>query len=1191
MDDAFELLDPRNAQAFLKQFSSDARRKGEACFRFGSVQDLVPKEPGVAYTAQVRDGELYQVDLEYDPAAGWSGSCACPLELGCEHVVAAMRALLAEHSSAAVRALSASGPSAAATLAAARSKPAAANASELVSRLMAALKRPLKPEERKFLGKVHTVYARCRQSGHISHWDFEEMGLRLGGYGWDGLQIWPAFPEDDYLFWLYVANTVQEHQAKIPEFMRAITDLSSVRDRMAQWERERQIAQWNDKLGSLHLQTGPAPTAEQAFTDLRVLADEKEVRLQWLRPGQTAFEAINQTHLRQFALDYEEGRIRLTAEAELIWQFFAQRVFYGMAVHLPYRDLETCRLVGRLLRLRQLDSHVVDREGQPLARPTEPLRWEVTPAMGESDDYRLRLVQADGTPPPRILCTLPSHPALYLTATAVFTGPAPHERVLDPLQEIRIPAPAIERATGVAFLRSLGAELPPRICERVRTLPYQVVIQCDLRPGSYGNTFEECLVSVVAEAPDGSRQSWMGYNWLQKAPEAGRKKRADKDLITLYDSAALAAVPLLLEPLNLKPALYSGGLTLRVTKRFPELFAAWLQSVPPHITVKLGGDLASFATAPVAGRVKLAVTEADIDWFDLRVVLDVSDTTLTQEEIKLLLNAKGAYVRLEGKGWRRLEYDLSPDENERLARLGLSPRELSATPQRLHALQLADEAAKKFLPEQQVEQIQRRASEIKARVAPDLPAGVTAQLRPYQLEGFHFLAYLSTNRFGGILADDMGLGKTLQTLAWLLWLRELPPAAAAVTPHLIPPSLVVCPKSVMDNWHAEAAQFTPGLRVKLWAAGELGALGHRLDEADLHVLNYSQLRQIGESLAPVRWLAVVLDEGQYIKNPNSQTAQVARALQAQNRLVLTGTPIENRLLDLWSLMTFAMPGVLGSRTHFARQYDTKDDPFGRRRLSARVRPFLVRRTKAQVAKDLPDRIEEDLFCEIEGEQQALYRAELKRAQQLLLAIKTQKELSELQFHFLVSLLRLRQICCHPRLIKADSVAPSAKTEALLELLEPLMEEGQKVLVFSQFVELLEILRPVLEQRNWPVFYLTGQTEDRGELVRKFQSTEGPAIFLISLKAGGFGLNLTAASYVVLFDPWWNPAVENQAIDRTHRIGQVNKVIAYRLLIKDSIEEKIRVLQRQKKALAEDVLGEERFGKSLTLQDLHFLFAD
>ena len=269
----------------------------------------------------------------------------------------------------------------------------------------------------------------------------------------------------------------------------------------------------------------------------------------------------------------------------------------------------------------------------------------------------------------------------------------------------------------------------------------------------------------------------------------------------------------------------------------------------------------------------------------------------------------------------------------------------------------------------------------------------------------------------------------------------------------------------MDNWRAEAERFTPELRVKLWSASELDTFLDRLAEADLHVINYSQLRIIGESLAPAQWLALILDEGQYVKNPNSQTAQIARALRADYRLVLSGTPIENRLLDLWSLMAFAMPGVLGSRMQFARVFDAKEDPFARRRLAARVRPFLLRRTKSQVAKDLPDRTEEDLFCEIEGEQKMLYRAELKRAQQMLLRIKTQKQLAKEHFHFLTSLLRLRQICCHPALVKPESKAESAKLGALLELLEPLMDEGHKVLVFSQMVRCLDILEDYLVHRK------------------------------------------------------------------------------------------------------------------------------
>jgi len=291
-------------------------------------------------------------------------------------------------------------------------------------------------------------------------------------------------------------------------------------------------------------------------------------------------------------------------------------------------------------------------------------------------------------------------------------------------------------------------------------------------------------------------------------------------------------------------------------------------------------------------------------------------------------------------------------------------------------------------------------------------------------------------------------------------------------------------------------------------------------------------------------------------------------------------------------MAFAMPGALGNRAHFVRQFNAQDDPLARRRLAARVRPFLLRRTKMQVAKDLPDRVEEDLLCEMEGEQQMLYRAEFKHARQIILSLRTNKQLNAERFNILTSLLRLRQICCHPALVDEKlRSAESAKLAALEELLEPLIEEGHKVLVFSQFVTMLDILRETAKQREWPHFYLTGDTENRGELVKEFQAVEGGAVFLISLKAGGMGLNLTAASYVVLFDPWWNPAVENQAIDRTHRIGQTSKVMAYRLLIRDSVEQKIRTMQKQKGALAADVLGEERFAQSLTLGDLRVLFVE
>jgi hypothetical protein len=1196
MENGFELLDPGNARAFLKRFSPEDRRRGNLCFQRGCIQDLKCQKAGTSYAVSVEDDFNATVDLRYDPIEGWCGNCSCQDE-DCPHQYAAMRALLAEHSTAVVRNLSASNPkSTASNILSLRTE----TEPGLNRRLTAALNRSLTALETKFVRQIQNSYARCRQIGQITRWDFEEMGLRLGGYGWDGLKIWPAFPATEHEFWLYVAHAAREHNVSIPEFMLPVTDFAPIEERLKKWQRDTDIQKWEAALARMPLEGSGTSNVTRGETDMRLVIGEKEAHLEWLRPGREEFEPIKAAQFHQISQDEARGWVHFKTEAALLWQLLSPRLIFGGNLALRFYENEARATLGRVLRTPMLDSRIVNPSGEILVRPAEHLHWAISEASSEADDYRLSLLTGDGTPAPPIFCVLPGKPALYLSANAIFPGPA--ESPLEIGKENRIPAPVIERSTGVAFLQALGLPLPPRVAERVRMLPFKVEIFCELKPLYPGSRSEDCAIRVVAEAPDGYQEYWSLDGWRRIREGEGRSaKKRGSGAIIVHDRAALGLVPALLAPLDLKRGDSQEELKLRVTRRFPEIFSPWLKSIPPEVTVHLAGELASLAKDDVAGKVKLNVTEAEIDWFDLRVVLNVSDTTLTQPEIKLLLNGRGNYVRLAGKGWRRLQYDLSEEENERLARLGLNPRELTDEPQRLHALQLADEAARKFLPEEQVEQIQRRAAEIKARVTPPLPDGIKADLRPYQLEGFHFLAYLSANRFGGILADDMGLGKTLQALTWLAWLRsnengsthtagtssnsvEQPvPGTAA--------SLVVCPKSVMDNWRAEAERFLPGLRVKVWSASELETFKDNLSQADLHVLNYNQLRMLGETLAPVRWLALILDEGQYIKNPSSQTAQVARSLKAGQRLVLSGTPIENRLMDLWSLMAFAMPGVLGSRNQFGRIYDAKGDPFARRRLSSRVRPFLLRRTKAQVAKDLPDRIEEDLFCEIEGEQKTLYRAELKRAQQILLGIKTQKELAKQQFHFLTSLLRLRQICCHPKLVNPASTMEGAKAEALLEQLEPLMEEGNKVLVFSQFVELLNLLRPQIEARGWPVFYLAGDTENRGDLVRDFQSAPGAGVFLISLKAGGFGLNLTAASYVVLFDPWWNPAVENQAIDRTHRIGQVNKVIAYRLLIKNSIEEKIRELQKKKNALAQDVLGEEKFAQSLTIDDLHFLLAD
>jgi SNF2 family DNA or RNA helicase len=434
----------------------------------------------------------------------------------------------------------------------------------------------------------------------------------------------------------------------------------------------------------------------------------------------------------------------------------------------------------------------------------------------------------------------------------------------------------------------------------------------------------------------------------------------------------------------------------------------------------------------------------------------------------------------------------------------------------------------------------------------------------------------------------MGLGKTVQGLAWLLHLAESTALQAKASGRTTPfRALIVCPKSVMHGWLTETERFAPTLTALTFAPTH--AYARRMpgppDKPALLIVNYTQLRLQPDWFKSHTWDAVVLDEAQFIKNPSSQTAVIARSLPTSHRLALTGTPIENRLLDLWSLFAFAQPGLLGAQASFKRQYPVEDET-STSRLHQRVRHFLLRRTKAQVAPELPPRTEDEIVVDLEGPQRVLYDAELKRARAQLLGIETNKALDGVRFNVLASLLRLRQISCHGALVSdAHANMPSAKLDALLERVEELRDEGQQVLVFSQFVSLLELIRPRLAAAAIPYLMLTGQTENRAELVDKFQSDKTQTVFLLSLKAAGFGLNLTAASYVILCDPWWNPAVEAQAIDRTHRIGQTQPVVAYRLVAADTVEQKILAMQREKSALASAVVQEDSLANVLDLDSL------
>jgi len=398
----------------------------------------------------------------------------------------------------------------------------------------------------------------------------------------------------------------------------------------------------------------------------------------------------------------------------------------------------------------------------------------------------------------------------------------------------------------------------------------------------------------------------------------------------------------------------------------------------------------------------------------------------------------------------------------------------------------------------------------------------------------------------------------------------------------------------VHNWAREAARFAPSLKVLLLTSGESRhAEWDRIPSHDLIVTNYALLRRDVARWRTIRLRAAILDEAQNIKNPNAAVTRAALSLDAGHRIALTGTPLENRALDLWSIVSFVNPGYLGTRAEFSDRFDAIDAPAHRRALlTAKLRPILLRRTKRAVAPYLPPRIEERRDCELTKGQRQLYLAELKRSRSLVEALSAAPGgVARNKITVLAALTRLRQICCHPGLAGGDPALGSGKFEALIEILEPLLAEGHKVLVFSQFVSLLKLLQPALDQHGVRYHFLSGQTVKREEVVTAFQNDPEPCVFLVSLKAGGTGLNLTAASYVVLFDPWWNPAVEAQAIDRSHRIGQDRTVIAYRLLACGTIEEKIWELQQRKAALTREVLGEDGFARTLDADALEYLLAE
>jgi superfamily II DNA or RNA helicase len=466
-------------------------------------------------------------------------------------------------------------------------------------------------------------------------------------------------------------------------------------------------------------------------------------------------------------------------------------------------------------------------------------------------------------------------------------------------------------------------------------------------------------------------------------------------------------------------------------------------------------------------------------------------------------------------------------------------------------------------------------------------------LREYQKLGVYWMRFMERSGFCGILADEMGLGKTLQTLTWLQLQRDRAEAQGQ-------PALIICPTSLVDNWGEETAKFTPELSVLRMHGGERHEHWDKVAESDLVITSYALIRRDLDEYLNHRFSAVVLDEAQHIKNRTTQNATTVKKLQAHHRLVLTGTPIENSVSDLWSIMDFLMPGYLGHHKAFREHYELPiqnggpDAELAQIKLRRKLHPFLLRRLKKEVAKDLPEKIVRVAHCSLSQDQHAVYRKLLESAKKEIKSLVDAKGFNKSRMQILKILLQLRQTCCHLDLLKLPDLKseyPSAKMELFFELVDEALDAGHRILVFSQFTSMLAIIREELEARELKYCYLDGATKNRQERVKQFNSDRSIPIFLISLKAGGSGLNLTGADMVIHFDPWWNPAVEDQATDRAHRIGQKKTVYSVKLITRNTVEEKVLQMQQKKKGVIDATLEkEDDIGQALTFKDVQELLS-
>ena len=569
----------------------------------------------------------------------------------------------------------------------------------------------------------------------------------------------------------------------------------------------------------------------------------------------------------------------------------------------------------------------------------------------------------------------------------------------------------------------------------------------------------------------------------------------------------------------------------------------------------------------------------NIDWFDIHAIVKFGEFEIPFKVIRKFILKNKKEIELPNG-----EIAVIPDAwFEQYAELMAFSDEDTDDQIKLqrHHISLVKELKASNLAKLQLGQKLERLSEFERIDDYPISSSFNGALRPYQKAGYNWMNFLKSYRLGGCLADDMGLGKTVQTLALLQSTHDEPDAGT---------SLLVMPTSLIYNWEKEAERFTPNLKILNYTGVKREKDITQFAQYDIVITSYGIVRQDIDMLTQFHFNYIILDESQVIKNPDSNISKCVTDLNSINRLILTGTPIENTTLDLWTQMTFVNPGLLGSKSYFRKHFqlpiEKQNSGDRTQRLYSIIKPFLLRRHKSQVATDLPEKVENVRYCTMSEAQEEAYEKVKSAYRDRIMEEIDHGGLGKSQFMILQGLTKLRQIANHPKLADEDYAGDSGKLEDVSFMINNAVNKNHKVLVFSQFVKHLSIVCKYLDEQKIKYAYLDGSTKDREGAVKRFQDNEDIKVFMISLKAGGLGLNLTQAEYVFLLDPWWNPAIEAQAIDRAHRIGQKNKVFTYRFITKNTVEEKIMKLQQSKQKLASDLIAtEESFVKSLSKEDL------